>query len=71
MDNQVCLFLIEKEGQIVHRSELGAGKFSRTLELPVDIDTEKITAQRKDGIMQVVLAKAEHAKPKKIDIKLS
>ncbi|NJD92421.1 MAG: Hsp20/alpha crystallin family protein [Geobacter sp.] len=60
-----------KEGQIVHRSELGSGKFSRTLELPVDIDPEKISASCRDGIMQITLAKAEHAKPKKIDIKLS
>jgi len=59
----------EKEGQIVHRSELGSGKFSRTLELPVDIDPDKITASCKDGVMQITLAKAEHAKPKKIDIK--
>ena len=56
---------------IVHRSELGSGKFSRTLELPVDIDPNKITAQCSNGVMQVTLAKAEHAKPKKIDIKLS
>jgi len=62
---------VEKEGQIVHRSELGSGKFSRTLELPVDIDPNRISAQCKDGIMQVTLAKAEHAKPKKIEIKLS
>ena len=62
---------VEKEGQIVHRSELGSGKFTRTLELPVEIDANKVSAQCKDGIMQITLAKAEHAKPKKIDIKLS
>lgn len=56
---------------IVHRTELGSGRFSRTLELPVDIDAGKITAQCKDGIMTVTMAKAEHAKPKKIEIKLS
>ncbi|QXE90413.1 Hsp20/alpha crystallin family protein [Geomonas subterranea] len=56
---------------IVHRTELGSGKFSRTLELPVDIDANKITAQCKDGIMTITMAKAEHAKPKKIEIKLS
>ncbi len=61
----------EKEGQIVHRSELGAGKFSRTLELPVEIDPNKIEARCKDGIMQITLAKAEHAKPKKIEVKLT
>lgn len=59
----------QKEGQIVHRSELGSGTFSRTLELPVDIDPEKITAACRDGIMLITLAKAEHARPKKIDIK--
>jgi HSP20 family protein len=60
-----------QEGQVVHRSELGSGAFSRTLELPVDIDPDKITASCRDGIMLVTLAKAEHAKPKRIDIKLS
>jgi HSP20 family protein len=62
---------VEQKGQIVHRAELGAGKFSRTLELPVDIDPNKVNALCKDGIMQLTLAKAEHAKPKKIEIKLS
>lgn len=60
-----------KQGQIVHRSELGAGKFSRTLELPVDIDPDKASGEYKDGIMRITLAKAEHAKPKKIGIKLA
>jgi HSP20 family protein len=60
-----------KEGQIVHRSELGSGKFSRTLELPVEIDPNRISAQCRDGIMLITLPKAEHAKPRKIDIKLS
>ncbi len=62
---------VEQKGQIVHRTELGSGKFSRTLELPVDIDPNNIDAQCKDGIMQITLAKAEHAKPKRIEIKLS
>ncbi|ABK97949.1 Hsp20/alpha crystallin family protein [Pelobacter propionicus] len=60
-----------KEGQIVHRSELGSGTFSRTLELPVDIDPDRISAESRNGIMRIRLAKAEHAKPKKIEIKLS
>jgi len=60
----------EHKGQIIHRSELGSGRFSRTLELPVDIDPDKVTADCKCGIMRVTMAKAEHAKPKKIEIKL-
>jgi len=62
---------VEKEGQIIHRTELGSGKFSRTVELPVDIDPDKVSAHCTDGIMLITLAKAEHAKPKKIEIKLS
>lgn len=62
---------VEQQGQIVHRTELGSGKFSRTLELPVEIDPNKIDAQCKDGVMRITLAKAEHAKSKKIEIKLS
>ena len=57
------------EGQIIHRSELGSGKFSRTVELPVDIDPDRITAECRAGIMRITLAKAEHAKPRKIEIK--
>lgn len=62
---------VEQKGQIVHRSELGSGRFSRTLELPVDIDPNKVNAEYRDGIMRISLAKAEHAKPKKIAISLS
>lgn len=61
----------EQQGQIIHRTELGSGKFSRTLELPIEIDPNKIDAQCKDGVMRITLAKAEHAKAKKIEIKLS
>lgn len=61
----------ELKGQIVHRSEIGAGRFSRTIELPLDIDPEKVSAECRDGVMRITLAKAEHAKPKKIAISLS
>jgi HSP20 family protein len=56
---------------VVHRSELGSGSFSRTVELPIEIDPNKVSAQCRDGIMRITLAKAEHAKPKKIDIAVS
>ena len=59
----------EKEGQLVQRCELGSGKFTRTLELPVDIDPDKINAECKDGIMRIILGKSEHAIPRKIEIK--
>ncbi|HET6418538.1 MAG TPA: Hsp20/alpha crystallin family protein [Geobacteraceae bacterium] len=60
-----------QKGQIAHRSELGSGKFSRTMELPVDIDLDKVNAEYRDGILRITLAKAGHALPKKIEISLS
>lgn len=60
-----------KEGSVVHRAELGEGSFSRTLELPADIDPDKVSATSRNGILMITLGKAEHAKPKKIDISLS
>lgn len=61
----------EEKGHIVHRDELGYGTFSRTLDLPADVDPDKVHAECKNGIMIITLGKAEHAKPKRIDIKIS
>jgi len=59
----------ERSG-LLHRSELGFGKFSRTVDLPSDIDPGRTTAEYKDGVMRITMAKSEHAKPRKIDIQV-
>ena len=46
-----------------------AGKFSRMLSLPGHIDTQKVEASCTDGILTVVLPKAEAAKPKQITVR--
>jgi HSP20 family protein len=51
------------------RQERGQGKFMRTIELPLDVDTTKISADYTDGVLHVVMPKAETAKPKRISIK--
>mgnify|MGYP002413107807 FL=1 len=45
------------------------GGFSRSVIVPVDIDSEQIEADLKDGILTVVVPKAAKAKTKKVKVK--
>lgn len=54
-----------------HRNERAAGKFIRTIELPVEVDSNRIQAQYVDGLLKITLPKAEQAKPKQINIAIS
>ena len=56
------------EGYRVHRSERGSASFTRSLTLPADVDSSKVTAALKDGLLKLTLPKLEAAKPRKISI---
>jgi len=45
------------------------GNFSRSVIIPVDIDSEQIEADLKDGILTVIIPKAAKAKTKKVKVK--
>jgi len=51
------------------RNERMFGSFSRTFQIPSDIDASKVSAEFKDGILKVNLHKSEKVKPKEITIK--
>ena len=51
-----------------HRREREAGSFSRTISLPTEIAVEKASARYTDGILTIVVPKAETAKPKQIKV---
>ncbi|NOY45099.1 MAG: Hsp20/alpha crystallin family protein [Deltaproteobacteria bacterium] len=53
-----------------HRNERSAGRFVRTVELPAEVDAGNVKAVYADGILQVVLPKAEEARPRKIAIEV-
>lgn len=52
-----------------HRRERRAGKFHKAISLPDEVNADAVTAEYKDGVLRLVLPKAEHAKPKKIAVK--
>jgi HSP20 family protein len=51
-----------------HRREREAGRFSRAIALPGDIDPDNVKAGMVDGVLTVTIAKAEKAKPRQIAV---
>jgi len=47
----------EDEKEDFYRHEMGYGKLMRTVVLPVEVDTENIHAELKEGILKVMLPK--------------
>ncbi len=58
----------EKEGDRVIRQERRYGKYVRSLRLGKAVDEKKVKASYRDGILELILPKAEEVKPKKISV---
>lgn len=59
----------EEKTERVHRYERSYGSFERAFALPSTIDPEGIEADYKDGLLTVVMPKAERARPREIPVK--
>ncbi len=57
------------EKKKVYKKETWEGSFQRTLSLPSSVDSSKVEASFKDGVLKVTLPKREEVKPKQISIK--
>jgi HSP20 family protein len=53
------------------RTERAYGTFVRSFTLPHNVDSEKIKASYKDGVLELTLPKKEEAKPKQIKVEVS
>jgi HSP20 family protein len=52
-----------------HRQERGFGKFVRTMQLPYQVDPEKVDARFENGVLSIRLTKHEAARARKITVK--
>ena len=61
----------EEQGKKFHKIEREYGKFVRRFALPTEIDATQLSAQFKDGVLNVHLPKSAESKPKAVTIKVA
>lgn len=59
-----------KDNRVI-RQERRYGKFVRSMRLGDAVDVGKIKADYKDGVLNLVLPKAEEVRPRRIDVRVS
>jgi HSP20 family protein len=60
----------EEKSRKFHRVERSYGRFERSFALPADADPEKVSADYKDGMLMVHIAKSPAVKPKQLEVKI-
>ena len=58
------------EGMEATYAEVGVPRFRRVFTLSKELDTGKVAAEFKHGVLSLRIPKAEHAQPRRIDIKV-
>jgi HSP20 family protein len=60
----------EEKEENYHLVERNYGSFTRSIRLPNEVQSDKINASYKNGVLKIVLPKSEEAKKKEIKIKV-
>jgi HSP20 family protein len=60
----------EEKTKKYHRIERAYGSFARNFSLPDDASPATVSAEFKDGVLTVHLAKTEKAKPRQVEVKI-
>ena len=73
-DNSICIsgkreLPVESENVSYHRRERSGGSFSRSIEMPVPFDRDRVDASFENGVLSIALPLAEETKPKQITVK--
>jgi HSP20 family protein len=59
----------EERNERVHRYERSYGSFERAFMLPSTVDADKVSADYRNGILTVIVPKAERARPREIPVR--
>jgi HSP20 family molecular chaperone IbpA len=59
------------EGLTSQHTEVGLANFRRVFTLSKELDTEKVAAELAQGVLKLRIPKAEHAQPRRIDVKVA
>ncbi len=59
-----------KEGERWHLTERSQGTFSRTFTLPEEVDSDKVVAELRNGVLTLMVPKRPEVRPKKITVSL-
>jgi len=60
----------EEKKENFYRKEIREGSFSRSLEIPCEIDRDRITASYSNGVLEVILPKTPEAKKKTLKVNI-
>jgi HSP20 family protein len=60
----------EEKNRRYHRVERAYGSFVRSFTLPDDAEANRVSAEFRDGILQVHIGKSEKSRPRSIDVKV-
>ena len=58
------------EGKTFHHIERSHGTFTRSFTLPENAEAESVSANYKDGLLEIRVAKGEEALPKSIEVRV-
>lgn len=58
------------EGMEATHAEIGLPRYRRAFTLSKELDSEKVSAELRNGVLKLRIPKAEHAQPRRIEVKV-
>lgn len=59
------------EGMQAHHAEVGLARFRRAFSLSKELEASKVSAELDQGVLRLRIPKAEHAQPRRIEVRVN